>query len=64
MDEDRLCCPECNHCMEDSEWKGLQDEDGDIECPECEEPINYDDLLSENLEDDDETDPEPDDDDK
>ena len=62
MDDVRLCCPECNYCMEESEWNELKDSDGDIECPDCGEDINYDDLLSES---EDETgDEEPDESDK
>ena len=64
MDDVRLCCPECDYAMEDSEWKALKDQDGDLECPECEESLNYDDLVSEDLEPDEDEDLEIEDDDK
>lgn len=47
MDDARLCCPECDHCMEESEWENLKDAEGAVVCPECEEEFDIDDLLSE-----------------
>lgn len=51
---DNLCCPECEHTMPEEEWEKLKDEDGMITCPQCEEDIHEDDLLSDDsLEDED-----------
>ena len=56
MDDSRLCCPDCENCLEVSEWKDLEDKDGNIICPECEEEMTMDDLVSEEgLDEDDET---------
>lgn len=47
MENSRLCCPECDHCMEEDEWGKIKDENGEVTCPECDETFDLDDLLSE-----------------
>jgi predicted nucleic acid-binding Zn-ribbon protein len=44
---EKLCCPECDHSMDEEEWEKLSNEDNFVTCPQCGEEIDYDELLSE-----------------
>lgn len=42
MFEDKIICPYCGYCLEDS---GEFDSEGETSCPECDDPFKYERVI-------------------